>query len=112
MIENYTFGKFVIDGKEYDSNVVLIGDNVKLARHLPNHELSLNDFSALVEFKPDYIIIGTGASGVMPVPSDISKFIQEKGIKLIVEKTGDACKTYNSLIKEGKKVAAFLHNTC
>jgi len=112
MIENYTFGRFVIDGEEYHSNVVLIGDKVEKARYLPNHELSLNDFDALVEFKPDYLIIGTGASGVMPVPSEISKFIEDKGIKLIVEKTGDACKKYNSLIKKGKKVAAFLHNTC
>lgn len=112
MIENYSFGRFLIDGQEYNSNVVLIGKKVEKARYLPNHELSINDFDALVEIKPEYIIIGTGASGVMPVPSEISKFIEEKGIKLIVEKTGDACQTYNSLIKEGKKVAAFLHNTC
>ncbi|MBW2977643.1 Mth938-like domain-containing protein [Candidatus Woesearchaeota archaeon] len=112
MIDNYTFGKFVIDGKDYNSNVILINKTVRPARHLPNHELSLNDFVPLVEAKPEYIIIGTGASGVMPVPEDISNFIKEKGIKLIVEKTGDACQTYNALLKEEKKVAAFLHNTC
>jgi len=112
MIDSYTFGRFIIDGKTYESNVVLIGKTAKPARHLPNHELSLNDFVPLVESKPDYIIIGTGASGIMPVPSEISKFIEEKGIKLIVEKTGEACQTYNALLREGKKVAAFFHNTC
>jgi len=112
MIDNYTFGRFVIQGKEYNSNVILIGRTVKPARYLPNHELSINDIFPLVESKPDYIIIGTGASGVMPVPDNISNFIKEKRIKLIVEKTGDACQTYNSLLKEKKKVAAFLHNTC
>jgi len=70
------------------------------------------DILLLVEAKPEYIIIGTGANGVMPVPEDISNFIKEKGIKIIVEKTGEACQIYNALLKESKKVAAFLHNTC
>jgi hypothetical protein len=112
MIDSYTFGKFVIRGREYNSNVILIGKTVKPARHLPNHELSLNDFTEIVEHKPDYCVIGTGASGVMPVPEDIKEFIESNGIKVIIEKTGDACETYNSLLKEGKKAAGFFHNTC
>lgn len=112
MIDSYTFGKFIIKGKTYKSNVILIGEAVKQGRYLPGHELSLNDFTELVDEKPDIIIIGTGASGVMPVPDEIKNFIEEKGIKLIIEKTGKACKTYDSLLKQGKKIAAFLHNTC
>ena len=112
MIDNYTFGRFVIDGKTYENNVILIDEKTKTARHLPDHELSLNDIAELVEAKPDYIILGTGASGVMPVSEDIKKFIEEKGIKLIIQKTGEACQTYNSLLQEKVKVAAFLHNTC
>jgi len=112
MIDNYTFGKFVIKGKEYDSNVILLGKTVQAARHLPGHELKLDDFIPLVEYKPGYIIIGTGAYGVVKVPQEIVDFIEQKGIRLIIEKTGEACQTYNALLKEGKKVAAFLHNTC
>lgn len=112
MIDNYTFGKFVIKGKEYDSNVILLGKTVQAARHLPGHELKLDDFVSLVEYKPEYIIIGTGAYGVVKVPQEIVDFIEQKGIRLIIEKTGEACQTYNALLKEGKKVAAFLHNTC
>ena len=112
MIDSYSFGKFIIKGKTYESNVVLIGEIVKPARHLPEHELSLNDLDEITDSKPEIIVIGTGASGVMPVPDEIKDFIEEKGIKLIIEKTKLACQTYNSLLKEGKKVAAFLHNTC
>jgi hypothetical protein len=112
MIDSYTFGKFIVDGKKYESNIVLLGKQIKKARYLEGHELNLDDIYPLVEFNPGYIIIGTGASGVMPVPKEIEDFIKEKGIKLIIEKTGDACRTYNSLIAEKKKVAAFLHNTC
>jgi len=112
MIDSYTFGKFTIKGKTYDSNVILINETVKTARHLPNHELSLNDFNEMIDAKPDYIIIGTGASGVMPVPDEIKKFIKDKSIKLIIQKTEEACQTYNTMLKEKSKIAAFLHNTC
>jgi len=112
MIESYTFGEFRIKGERYDSNVILIMDNVKKARHLPNHKLSLNDFTEIIESSPEYVIIGTGASGVMSVPDSIKEFIEEKNIKLIIEKTKDACETYNDLLEKGKKIAGFLHNTC
>ena len=112
MINSYTFGRFVVDGKPYESNIILFNSRIKIARCLPNHELTLNDISPLIEFSPEYIIIGTGANGVMPVTKETEDFIKENGIKLIVEKTDDACKTYNALISENKKVAAFLHNTC
>jgi hypothetical protein len=112
MIDSYRFGEFVVDGKTYKSNIILIGKTAKPARHLPNHELSINDFIPLVDSNPEYIIIGTGASGVMPVPDEIIEFIEKKGIKTIAEKTGQACQTYNSMLKQGKKIAAFFHNTC
>lgn len=112
MIDNYTFGKFVIKGKEYDSNVVLLGKTVQKARHLPSHELKIDDFIPLIDYKPEYLIIGTGAYGAVKVPQEIVDFIGKKGIKLIIQKTGEACQTYNALLEEGKKVAVFLHNTC
>jgi hypothetical protein len=112
MINSYTFGRFVVDGRPYETNIVLLGEDIKIARYLPNHELTLNDISPLIEFNPEYIIIGTGANGVMPVTKETEDFIKENRIKLIVEKTDDACRTYNLLISENKKVAAFLHNTC
>ena len=112
MIDSYTFGKFVVDEKEYESNIILLGKIVNRARYLPDHGLAFDDIIPLVEYKPEYIVIGTGASGVMPVSDEIKELIETKGIKLIVEKTPDACRTYNSLLSENKKVAAFLHDTC
>jgi len=107
MIEDYKFGGFIVKGKIYKSNIVLIGEAVKPARYLPGHELKTDDFIPLIDSKPEYIIIGTGASGVMPVPDEIIEFIESKGIKAIIEETGEACQTYNSMLKQGKKIAAF-----
>jgi hypothetical protein len=112
MIDSYKFGEFIIKGKTYKCNVELVGETVKEHRHLDNHELNLDDFTDLINAKPEIIIIGTGAYGVVKPPKEILEFIEKQGIKVIVEKTGTACKTYDSLLKQGKKVAALMHNTC
>lgn len=112
MIDSYIFGEFVVNGEAFKSNVVLMGNTARKARYLPEHELKIDDFFDLVGSKPSYIIIGTGAYGVVKVPEEIVEYIHKIGIKLIIQKTSEACRTYNTLIKEGKKVAAFMHNTC
>jgi len=112
MIDSYTFGTFIIDGKRFDSNVKIIQDKATKCRYFENHIIELNDFVDMVDKKPEYIIIGTGESGVIRVPEEIREYIEKAGIKLIMEKTGDACDIYNSLIKKKKRVCALLHNTC
>ncbi len=112
MIDSYTFGTFVVDGKKLDSNIVLINNIVKPARYLEGHLLRESDFDELISAKPEIIIIGTGASGVVQVQEEIKQLIESNNIRLIIEKTGEACNTYNDLIKKQKKVCAFLHNTC
>ena len=49
--------------------------------------------------------------GVMRVPDDVVKAIEDKGIKVIVKRTGDACDEYNQL-SQIKNVIAALHLTC
>lgn len=112
MIESYSFGKFVIAGKEYKSNIKLFDKEVHEYKHLPEHKIAIDDLADLIAYNPKYIIIGTGAYGVIKISKEISDYIQKRGINLIVQKTGEACQTYNALLKEGKKVAALLHNTC
>ena len=112
MIDSYRFGEFVIQGKTFKSNVILIDNTFKEARHLENHELKIDDFTELINSNPSYIIIGTGAYGVVKPQKEIIDIIESKGIKLVIEKTADACRKYNEFLKQGIKVAAFLHNTC
>ena len=112
MIEHYTFGTFIIDGKEFNSNIKLINNKPKPCHHFDNHIIKKSDFTDLIKAKPDIIIIGTGASGVVNVPQDIITLIQKNNIQLIIKKTEDACNEYNKLIKQQKNVCALLHNTC
>ena len=109
MIENYTFGSFVVDGKRYENDIKIIKGKIIFWK---DHGLSLNDVQDVVAAKPEIIIIGTGEVGVVDVSQDIQDHIESKEIKLIIMRTGDACKEYNRLEKQGKNIAAILHNTC
>ena len=112
LINDYRFGHIVIDGEEYTSDVKIFPDGVEgdWWREM-GHELVIADIEDILAAHPQVLIIGTGSAGVMRVPENTKKVIQENGIELIIERTGDACKIYNQLNKT-KIVVAALHLTC
>lgn len=109
MIESYEFGKYLINGTVYEYDIKIINNKIKKWH---NHNMSKEDILDLVEAKPELIIIGTGAYGVIKVSKDIKELIKAKGIKLIIEKTEQACEEYNKAEKKGINVAAIFHGTC
>ena len=112
MIDGYDFGEITIDGRTYHHDVIIYKDSVDDTwRRMEGHNLALGDIVQIIDKKPEILIIGTGADGVMRVPADVVASIEAKGIKAIVKKTGDACDDYNSLASSGNVIAA-LHLTC
>lgn len=112
MIELYSFGRIVVDGKEYTSDVIIYPDRVDGNWwRKEGHRLQVVDIEKVIEEKPEIMIVGTGASGLMVVPKEIENYITGKGIKLVVDTTKEACDAYNRLSKLGKTIAA-LHLTC
>lgn len=109
MIENYSFGRITVNGKTYTSDVLITGDTVLNWWRKEGHVLNPEDLTAIVQANPEVLIVGTGAYGVMKVPEKTVQFIKGHNITLIVEKTGKAVDTFNSMA--GKKAAAF-HLTC
>lgn len=111
-IDSYHFGQIVIDGKKYSSDVIIFPDRVQANWHRSKgHELSLEDITGVVAEKPEVLIIGTGASGLLRVPPEVSSQVAAQNIKLMVAPTGEACDLYNRLSCE-QKVAAVFHLTC
>lgn len=112
MIDSYNFGEITIDGRTYTSDVIIYKDKVESSwRRIEGHRLSLGDIAGILDKKPQILIIGTGAEGVMRVPADVAAAIEAKGIRVIARKTGDACDEYNELAPSANVVAA-LHLTC
>jgi hypothetical protein len=112
MINSYDFGRIVIDGKAFTTDVIIFPDRVEDEWwRKDGHILHVADIESVVEEKPEVLIVGTGKYGIMKVLSQTREYIESKGIELIVEPTEKACEIYNK-ISQAKKVVAALHLTC
>jgi len=113
MIDSYDFGRIVIDGKKYTSDVIIFPNRVMSGWwRKEGHQLYVNDLSEVLKEKVEVLVVGTGYSGLMKVSVETRDFIKKEGFELIIQPTQEACKTYNGLVKSGKKVVAALHLTC
>jgi len=113
-IDSYSFGSIVIDGEEYNSDVLLYQGKVKSDWwRVEGHKLHIEDLGWLIAKRPKILIIGKGASGRMEVPQETIRKLEERGIKVIAENTEKAVRIYNELSQiKDKDVAAALHLTC
>ena len=112
IIDSYRFGLIVVNGKHYTSDLIVFPDRVKDNWwRKTGHELCLDDLSEVVAEKPEVLVVGTGASGLMKVLSEVKQSLEAGGIKLIAKPTNEACTLYNQLCQSQRVVAA-LHLTC
>ena len=110
LIEDYSFGKIVIDGKHYTDDVILLKEKVIDGWwRKKGHQLSVDDLQKIIDFEPDLLIIGTGSSGRLSVPNSIQSKV---GFKIKSVPTKKACEIYNKELQKGKKIAGAFHLTC
>ena len=69
--------------------------------------LSVQDFEGLLVHTPDVVLLGTGARQRFAHPR-LSASLAARGIGLECMDTAAACRTYNILMTEGRKVLAAL----
>jgi hypothetical protein len=111
-IEHYEFGKIIIDGISYTSDIIIYPDHIEDDWwREEGHQLNMSDIIEVIELKPRVFIVGTGAYGMMRVSSETEKYLKENGIQLIAENTGRAVEIYNQTTDKSKVVCA-LHLTC
>ena len=112
VIDAYQFGRIVVNGKEYTSDVIIYPDNVDGSWwRKTGHELCLEDIAEVITANPEVLVVGTGASDLMKVLPEVPQAAEAQGIKLIVEATERACQIYNQFC-HSQRVMAALHITC
>ena len=115
MIEAYDFGVMVIDGKRYTSDLIVFPEKVLSGWwRREGHELCVEDLKGVFSHSPlpEVLVVGTGYSGLVKVLPEVEKALKERGIKLIVQPTREAYKTFNEFLRAGKLVAGAFHLTC
>ncbi|MGD2063116.1 MAG: MTH938/NDUFAF3 family protein [Nitrospirota bacterium] len=114
-IDDYTFGRITIDGQRYNSDVIVLPDEVRDGWwRKEGHSLAIDDLDAVVDAAPAVLVVGTGYYGRMAVPDDTRRWLAGRGIEVRIAPTSEAAALLNQLLEadpDGCVVGAF-HLTC
>ena len=105
MIQEYKYGMFKVDNRVYYDDIKLLGTKVKFWE-CRTREIRLEDIQDLLEIKPQMIIIGLGAGGLISVSDGVKEALRMRRITLVSEKNQKAAEAYNDALNNGKNVAA------
>jgi hypothetical protein len=113
VIDGYSFGRIVVEGREYTSDLIIYPEHIQGDWwREEGHRLGLSDLDEVLEYEPDFLVVGQGAFGRMKVNKEVDEALEERGIEVIAERTGETINTFNKLIEDDEKVVAALHLTC
>jgi len=107
-IRSYRPGELRIND-EIHHRSLLLGVDELLADWPPRRfeDLQPEHLAPLADWRPDLVLLGTGARQRFPAPALLAP-LYRLGIGVEVMDTGAACRTYNVLVAEDRRVAAAL----
>jgi len=112
-IDLYQFGTIVIDGFNYNKDVIILNGTVRANWWRKwGHLLSAEDLQPVITAKPSVLIVGCGSSGLMKISDEAHQVLLEEDIQLEAVDTTRAVERFNELSQTGVDIAAALHLTC
>lgn len=113
-VDSYSFGRIVINGREYRNDVIISKDGIINPKwwRKEGHNVHPEDIGEILNASPEIVVFGTGSSGVMRVSGEVIRSLKEKGIEVIQQLTKEAVRTFNEMAREGRKVVLAAHLTC
>lgn len=111
----YKFGSIEIDGVTYEHDVVIEGGRIRKRKKGPSKALRGRYGHTPLTAAEDIpwpcrrLVLGSGASGSLPVADDVITEAERRGVELIVMPTVEAIE---QLRRSGADTNAVLHVTC
>lgn len=107
-ITAYDSASIQVNGKNFSGPLVITQD-VLITDWAPEsiHTLQPAHIEEIIELKPELVLLGTGHKLIFPEIKTYAGLI-ELGIGVEIMDTGAACRTYNILSGEGRRVVAGL----
>jgi len=97
-----------VGATEYRENIVLLPDAVVTGWARDGFAaLGETDFAALLDHAPEMVLLGTGARQLFPHPRLLAP-LSAAHVGIEVMDTRAACRTFNILVAEDRRVAAAL----
>ena len=109
IIDAYGNGGFRIGGEAFQGSVLVLPDGTVTSWSADVTALAADSFDAIVAVSPppEILLLGCGARAAF-VPPPVRQRLRDAGIVVDAMGTGAACRTYNVLIAEERRVAAAL----
>ena len=106
-ITGYGEDYVVVNGRRQDSSVIVLPDRLVPWNAQGFDALTAEDFLFLQSLNVEIVLLGTGARQRFPDPR-LTAPLAAAGVGLEVMDMQAACRTYNILVAEARKVAAAL----
>ncbi len=108
LISAYGDGYVQIRDQRHQTSLIVLPERILPDWEITGFELLAPEhFRQIADLRPELVVLGTGSRHRFPHPSLYQALIAA-GIGLEHMDTGAACRTYNILAAEGRKVAAAL----
>jgi uncharacterized protein len=107
LVTGYGPGYVSVSGTRWESNVIVLPDRAERWDVLGFDALTEDAFTRLAELPIEILLLGSGARLRFPHPRLTQALVRAR-IGLDVMDTPAACRTYNILLEEGRRVAAAL----
>jgi uncharacterized protein len=107
-IRGYAAGEVAVNETVYTDSIIVTPQRV-ITGWPPRvyQDLAAEHFDAIARLQPEIVLLGTGRRLRFPSPALLTALMRER-IGYEVMDTGAACRTYNILTAEGRRVAAAL----
>ena len=107
LFSGYGSGYVAVNGQRYGRSVIVLPDRILEWEPAAFDDLTEAVFSELAGLSLEILLLGTGARLRFPHPS-ITRALYGTGTALEVMDTQAACRTYNILLSEDRRVGAAL----
>lgn len=108
VIRGYGGGELRINEEVFRGSVIVAPSAIRAEPTLGDvADLTLDTAAHALAFEPELVLLGTGRRQVFPFAAFGAQFLKA-GIGFEVMDTGAACRTYNVLVSEQRRVVAVL----
>jgi len=111
IVESYGSGRFRVSGRVFEGSILVLTDHTAAWPVADMASMTLDGLAAVADAARagtiDLLLVGCGAR-MAPIPAQIRQALRDVGVVTEPMDTGAACRTYNVLMAEGRRVAAAL----
>ncbi len=109
VIQGYAKGGFLVSDRQYQGAILVFPDKIEAWAATDVGAIDIGSLSPVTDASPaiEVLLIGTGARMAL-LGSALRAGIRAYGIAVETMDTGAACRTYNLLMSENRRVAAAL----